>query len=582
MNDSTLPITGRRIELRMLAILVVVALGVALSGFGLLYRMTVEGRKEELVELARSQARLMEAVAKFDAFFYAGGSAGDAESATLSQIKESHRRYRGFGDTGEIVLAQMEGGDIAFLLPTRKRGFRVPEPVPAGSDRGGPMQLALEGGSGTVIAVDHSGARVLAAYEWLPFLEMGLVAKIDLAEIWEPFVAAGIASAGVAALLILVGVLLQSRMVSPLVARIFADSEQIREREERYRSLVANVPGAVFRGELGERPTMLEMSDAIVELTGHPASDFLPPNVLRLLDLVLPEDRSILGHVARQAQPGENFHIEFRITRADGEVRWLALWGRLALAADGRRLVEGVMTDVTQRKEAEATLAAIPAKLAKYVSPQLYRSIFESDDEVRVGSARKKLTVFFSDIVGFTAASESLDPEDLSYIVNSYFNRMANVALEHGGTLDKFIGDGILVFFGDPETLGLEEDARACVQMALAMRESVRELNRDIAGHGIDYEVRVRTGIATGFSTVGNFGSESRMEYTILGRTVNLASRLESAAQPGDVLVSRETWLLVRDAFDCEALEPVEVKGFDRPVDVYRVKGDHSSANAGA
>jgi PAS domain S-box-containing protein len=566
------PITRRRIELRTLAILIAVALGVAFSGFTMLYRMTLEARKTELVEMARAQARIVEAVAKFDAFFYSGDIPGAAQSATLSQIKESHRRYRGFGETGEIVLARRQGSEIVFLLPTRKRDFRVPDPVTFESRRAGPMKLALEGGSGTVVETDHSGAEVLAAYEWLPFLELGLVCKIDLAEVRAPFAKAGLATAGVALLLVLVGVILNSRMVSPLVARILEDTELIREREERYRSLVGNVPGAVFRAELDERRTMLELSDAIFILTGRPASDFLPPESGSFLDIVLPDDRSIVSRVGRQNQPGHEFHIEYRITRADGEVRWLAEWGRVAQAPDGRPLLEGVALDVTESKEAELTLAALPQKLAKYVSPQVYRSIFEGERDVRVGSSRKKLTVFFSDIVGFTAASESMDPEDLSYIVNSYFNRMANVALEHGGTLDKFIGDGVLIFFGDPETLGIEEDARACVRMALAMQRQIEELNGEIARHGIDYALRVHIGVTPGFCTVGNFGSESRMDYTILGRTVNLASRLETAAAPGDLLVSRETWLLVREDFACEPLDPIEVKGFDRPVEVFRVQ----------
>jgi adenylate cyclase len=572
VTEAPTPIARRRIELRTLAILVAVALGVALSSFTILYRTTLEARKTQLVELARAQARLMEAVGKFDAFFMSGDVAGAARSATLSQIKEGHRLYQGFGETGEMVLARRQGSEIIFLLPTRKRDFRVPEPVTFESRRGGPMKLALEGASGTVVAVDHSGAEVLAAYEWLPFLEMGLVCKVDIAEVRAPFVTAGLATAGVALLLILIGVLLNSRMVSPLVTRIMDDAEAIREREARYRGLVANIPGAVFRAELDERRTMLELSEAILDLTGRPAAHFLSPANESFLDVVLAEDRSILQQVAREATLGQDFHSEYRIERADGEVRWLSEWGTVAQAADGRPLLEGVALDVTERKAAEATLAALPHKLAKYVSPQIYRRVFEGESDVQVGSSRKKLTVFFSDIVGFTAASESLDPEDLTYIVNSYFNRVANLALEQGGTLDKFIGDGVLIFFGDPETLGIEQDARACVRMALAMRQAIEELNRDIASHGIDYTLQVRIGVATGFCTVGNFGSESRMDYTILGRTVNLASRLETSARPGDMLISRETWLLVQEAFECEALEPVEVKGFDRPMDVYRVE----------
>jgi PAS domain S-box-containing protein len=407
---------------------------------------------------------------------------------------------------------------------------------------------------------------------------MGLVCKIDIAEVRAPFVTAGLATAGVAFLFIVVGVALNSRTVSPLLARIVDDAEAIREREARYRGLVANIPGVVFRAELDERRTMRELSDAILALSGRPASDFLSEAGASFVDIVLPEDRGTLERIRRETEPGQTFQAEYRIVRSDAEVRWFSEWGTVAQAPDGRPLLEGVLLDVTERKQAEATLAALPQKLSKYVSPQVYRSIFEGESDVRVGSSRKKLTVFFSDIVGFTSASETLDPEDLSLIVNSYFNRMASVALDYGGTLDKFIGDGVLIFFGDPESLGVEGDARACVRMALAMRRQIEELNHEIAGEGVDYLLRVRMGVATGFSTVGNFGSDNRMDYTILGRTVNLASRLESSAQPGDVLVSRETWLLVRGVLACEALEPIEVKGFDRPMEVFRVLGEADAA----
>ena len=570
--SATTPITTQRsLELRTLAILAAVALGVAASGFTILYRMTLTAQRTHLVEMARSQARLMEAVAKFDAFTFSGSTKGAAESASMSQIKESHRRYQGFGETGEIVLARRQGSEIVFLLPTRKREYRIPESVTFDSERAGPMQLALEGRSGTIIALDHSGSEVLAAYEWLPFLEMGLVSKIDMSEVRAPFVKAGLATAGVAICLILVGVVVNSRAVSPLIARVLSDAEEIREREERYRGLVGNVPGAVFRAEADERRSMLEMSEAILELTGHPASDFLPPAQRSILELIRSEDRRKVARSGMKNEVGENYELQYQIERADGEHRWLSEWGRVAEGPDGRPLVEGILTDVTEHVEAEHTLAALPQKLAKYVSPQVYRSVFEGQRDVRVGSSRKKLTIFFSDIVGFTAASDSLDPEDLTHIVNSYFNRMSNLAQEFGGTLDKFIGDGVLIFFGDPETLGIEEDARACLRMALAMRESMADVNRDIAGHGIAHDLTVRIGVATGFAAVGNFGSDTRVDYTILGRTVNLASRLESAAPPGEILISSQTWLLVRDAFECEELEPIEVKGFDRPVEIYRV-----------
>ena len=129
--------------------------------------------------------------------------------------------------------------------------------------------------------------------------------------------------------------------------------------------------------------------------------------------------------------------------------------------------------------------------------------------------------MFFSDIVGFANQTEGMESEDFTFILNGYLNRMAEVVLKHGGTLDKFIGDAVLVFFGDPETKGVAEDAVACVRMALEMKEAIVELNREWLAKGIRQGFEVRMGISTGFSTVGNFGSDERMDYTIIGKQVN-------------------------------------------------------------
>jgi class 3 adenylate cyclase len=166
-----------------------------------------------------------------------------------------------------------------------------------------------------------------------------------------------------------------------------------------------------------------------------------------------------------------------------------------------------------------------------------------------------------------------MESEDLTFILNGYLNRMAEVVLKHGGTLDKFIGDAVLVFFGDPETKGVSEDAVACVRMALEMKQAIAELNHAWLAKGIRQGFEVRMGITTGFSTVGNFGSDERMDYTIIGKQVNLANRLQAAAQPGEVLIGQETWLLVKDAFSCVAKEPIQVKSFDQPIQTYAVTG---------
>jgi class 3 adenylate cyclase len=222
-------------------------------------------------------------------------------------------------------------------------------------------------------------------------------------------------------------------------------------------------------------------------------------------------------------------------------------------------------------KDKNAKLEKISNRLAKYLSPQIYKNIFESDSEHTNEYKRKKLTVFFSDIKGFTDLSDSLDPDLLAEIVNDYLSAMTDIALKHGGTIDKFIGDAILVFFGDPESDGLKKDASKCLSMAIAMQNKVAELDKSWReDHGIAEGLKVRIGISTGYCTVGNFGSVQRVDYTVLGSTVNLASRLESICQPKKILVAPETKVLLEKDFKFEAQEAVRLKGFNQPVVPYQ------------
>ena len=218
-------------------------------------------------------------------------------------------------------------------------------------------------------------------------------------------------------------------------------------------------------------------------------------------------------------------------------------------------------------KEKNTKLEKISTRLAKYLSPQIYKNIFETESEHSNDYKRKKLTVFFSDIKGFTDLSDSLDPDLLAELVNDYLSAMTDIALKHGGTIDKFIGDAVLIFFGDPESDGLKKDAAKCLSMAIAMQNKVAEIDRNWReNRGITEGLKVRMGISTGYCTVGNFGSVQRVDYTVLGSTVNLASRLESICQPKKILVAPETKTLLEKEFKFEAQEAVELKGFNGPV----------------
>jgi len=214
-----------------------------------------------------------------------------------------------------------------------------------------------------------------------------------------------------------------------------------------------------------------------------------------------------------------------------------------------------------------------PDKLSKYLSPQVYSSIFVGTQSVEIGSKRKKLTVFFSDIVGFTETTDNLEPEELSSVLNRYLTEMSNIALEYGATIDKYIGDAMVLFFCDPETRGTKDDAKACVKMAIAMQRRMQELEQEWRDRGLERPFQIRIGISTGFCTVGNFGSHDRMEYTIIGNGVNLAARLQASAEPGCILMSHEAYSLAKDIAMADEQPPLTVKGFYKPIHCYKVVG---------
>lgn len=217
-------------------------------------------------------------------------------------------------------------------------------------------------------------------------------------------------------------------------------------------------------------------------------------------------------------------------------------------------------------EEKNVKLESLSSKLSKYLAPQVYQSIFSSEQDVSLDTKRRKLTVFFSDIKDFTQITDDLQAEDLASLLNEYFAEMSHIALEHGATIDKFIGDAMLMFFGDPETKGVEEDARACVRMAIAMQRRMADLEAVWASRGYEHPFQMRIGINTGYCNVGNFGSEARMDYTIIGGEVNLAARLEAQADPGGILLSYETYALVRDIVDAEEQPSIEAKGIRREI----------------
>ena len=241
------------------------------------------------------------------------------------------------------------------------------------------------------------------------------------------------------------------------------------------------------------------------------------------------------------------------------------------LHAQNQQLLEENKKSNTLLTEKSEKLETIANRLAKYLSPQVYQSIFS--DKIIDGQTykRKNLTVFFSDIASFTDLSDTLEPERLADLINTYLSDMTEIAISNGGTIDKFIGDAIMVFFGDPDSSGEEMDALRCLKMAFEMQEKIKSISRVWQSkRGIPGGLNVRMGIATGYCTVGNFGSNQRLDYTALGSPVNMAARLEAICPLGGVLMTQATANILSDKVKSEFFDDFNIKGFSKPVPVYK------------
>lgn len=273
---------------------------------------------------------------------------------------------------------------------------------------------------------------------------------------------------------------------------------------------------------------------------------------------IFSHETKVLTEVKEKKESGDSTHEDFS-TLVDQYGKLLRTTKKIIKLSDKneKRLNELK----SEAQETNEQLEGMSAQLSKFLSPQLYDSIFTGSRNGTRVSRRKKLTVFFSDLCGFTNYVESMESEDVTDLLNLYLETMTNIALKYGATIDKYIGDGIMLFFGDPETKGVREDALQCVNMALEMLRELDNLSDQWAKYGLRDQLQMRIGIDTGFATVGNFGSESRLDYTAIGAAVNRASRLETAAENGSIYISEDTYNLIKDSVNAEAMPPIFLKG---------------------
>ncbi len=211
--------------------------------------------------------------------------------------------------------------------------------------------------------------------------------------------------------------------------------------------------------------------------------------------------------------------------------------------------------------------------LSRYLSPTVFESLFKSGKTTETTHKTRYLTVLFADIVGFTDLSDTLEHEDMTSMINHYFNEMAHIAVKYGGTVDKYIGDAVQIFFGDPETKGKKEDANLCVKMAIDMQHALDKIQKYWLSHGVSKDLKIRIGINSGLCNVGNFGSEYHMQYTIAGRHANIAALVEENCTPGKIALSQHTYTLLEEEYTFEEKEKIYAKHLNEEITVYTVIG---------
>ncbi len=341
--------SNRKKVFSLLLIMAAVSMAVGGTALFLPYRTTLEQQRTRLVEMVQSQARLIQAIARFDVLYSKEDHPEGARMATLSQVIDANEELQGFGKTGEFILGERRGDQIVFILESHRQDYArhtIPKPVAMDSDLAEPMRRALSGMSGTVIGLDYAGHEVLAAYEPIPELKVGLVAKIDLAEVRAPFIRTGALALGVALLIIGLGSVAFLRVTNPI-------TRQLEESERRYRQIVEEASDIVYTADLEGRFTYVNQPG--LKLTGYPEDKLIG---IHFTELVTPEWRERVQLFYRQ-QLEEGVHdttLEFPITTQAGEEKWVEQKVALLTEDDQVTGVQSIVRDITERKAVEEAL----------------------------------------------------------------------------------------------------------------------------------------------------------------------------------------------------------------------------------
>lgn len=352
-------------------------------------------------------------------------------------------------------------------------------------------------------------------------------------------------------------------------ARLFADvkaqRDAIAEMKNYMDNIFASIASGVITTNTGDVVTLINRAAERIlgvpanEMMGKHYADALPEmgaKITKLVEIIKAEDRSIVGYEMEPIIP----------TRGQVVLRL-----NLSPLKDNREETNGiaiVVDDLTERRQLEAQARRIRQTFEQYVVPRVVEQLLSDPKSVRLGGSRRELTTLFADIRGFTTFSEKLEPEASVEVLNRYLTLASEAILSEEGTLDKFFGDGVMAFFNAP--LAQADHALRAVHSALAIRTALVKLHQELPPAS---RLAFGIGITTGTAVIGSIGSNEIRNYTAIGDCVNLASRLQGHAGPGQILLSAPAYELVRDRVEGRELGYIQVKGHSDPDLVYEVLG---------
>jgi PAS domain S-box-containing protein len=348
--------------------------------------------------------------------------------------------------------------------------------------------------------------------------------------------------------------------------------DALRGSEERHRTLVENIPIGICRMTPGADGRFLMANPSIIRMLGFPDEDAIKKVPIRDIYLRPRESETFSSRLlARKKLNWE----EIQFKRADGAPVWGSVSAQVVKGGeDGEELFfDCIIEDIDERKKARLKMeqdAETRRRFQKLLSPDLAEMVVSGDLRVEKGGTKRNATVLFADIRGFTTLSENTGADEVVQMLNEYFEAMVEVVFRLEGTVDKYIGDAIMVLWGAP--IPHANAPFRAVQAAIEMRRSLAEFNKRRKALG-KQQIQMGIGINTGEVVAGYIGSSRTMSYSVIGDTVNTASRLCSAARAGQILVSDSTYGFIRNHFSVTRLRPLQVKGKLQPIHIFEVHG---------